>query len=170
MRACGGISLGGMQTRATATQKGYGWRWQKLSAAVLRRDNYICHYCGGHATTTDHIIPKAQGGSDAWDNLVASCRRCNGAKGTRNAPKPIEKPRERFSRRMLTNNDRSMRTLATRYEANGEARGPLRFFRESADDPPPGLRETNVDRSPAQENGEAKLERLGRLLSRSVNS
>jgi 5-methylcytosine-specific restriction endonuclease McrA len=86
----------------TTTARGYGWRWQRLSAAVLRRDRHVCRYCGGHATTADHIVPKSKGGTDSMNNLVAACRSCNGSKGDRDAPKPIEQPRPRFSRRTLT--------------------------------------------------------------------
>lgn len=91
-----------LATGKTTTARGYGAKWQRLSAAVLRRDHHICRYCGGHATTTDHIVPKSKGGTDTWENLVACCRSCNGSKGNRSAPKPIERPRPRFSRRTLT--------------------------------------------------------------------
>jgi 5-methylcytosine-specific restriction endonuclease McrA len=90
------------QRHCGTTARGYGWRWQKLSAAVLRRDHHICRYCGGHATTTDHIIPKSKGGTDTSDNLAACCRRCNGSKQDKQGPKPIAKPRPRFSRQTLT--------------------------------------------------------------------
>lgn len=33
--------------------------------------------CGGYATHVDHIQPRMYGGTDTWDNLRASCRRCN---------------------------------------------------------------------------------------------
>lgn len=37
-----------------------------------------CHYCGEpKAKTEDHIVPKALGGTDAYINRVAACRRCN---------------------------------------------------------------------------------------------
>jgi 5-methylcytosine-specific restriction endonuclease McrA len=87
--------------RGTTTQRGYGWRWQRLSAIVLRRDGYVCRHCGGRATTADHVVPRSKGGTDALDNLVAACRSCNGSKGNRAAPRPIERPRARFSRRTL---------------------------------------------------------------------
>jgi 5-methylcytosine-specific restriction endonuclease McrA len=32
------------------------------------------------ATTVDHIIPVAKGGTDDLDNLVAACKRCNFSK------------------------------------------------------------------------------------------
>lgn len=44
---------------------------------VLRRDNYSCAYCGKHATTIDHVVPKSKGGESSWTNVVASCRKCN---------------------------------------------------------------------------------------------
>lgn len=91
-----------MTSKPSTTARGYGWRWQKLSAEVLRRDRNICRYCGAHATTVDHIVPKTRGGTDAWDNLAACCRRCNGSKQDKPRPKPIEKPRPRFSRQRLT--------------------------------------------------------------------
>jgi 5-methylcytosine-specific restriction endonuclease McrA len=50
---------------------------------LLERDNYTCQYCGQKKMplTIDHIIPKASGGKDSWDNLVAACRSCNQKKG-----------------------------------------------------------------------------------------
>lgn len=44
---------------------------------VLRRDNYTCGYCGRSATTIDHVLPRAQGGTTTWLNCVAACRECN---------------------------------------------------------------------------------------------
>lgn len=57
--------------------------WEALRQAVLERDQGICHYCQGIATTADHIIPKSKGGEDRMDNLVASCRPCNARKGAK---------------------------------------------------------------------------------------
>jgi 5-methylcytosine-specific restriction endonuclease McrA len=51
--------------------------------AVFIRDDYTCQYCGHQAENVDHVVPKTQGGSHAWDNVVASCRRCNTKKGGR---------------------------------------------------------------------------------------
>jgi len=47
--------------------------------SVLARDHYTCQYCGvkGKDLTIDHVLPKWAGGPHTWDNLVASCRRCN---------------------------------------------------------------------------------------------
>lgn len=57
-----------------------GSKWKKLRLQILARDNHTCQYCGSEATTIDHIIPKAKGGSDTESNLIASCRTCNTAK------------------------------------------------------------------------------------------
>lgn len=50
---------------------------------VLRRDGQRCGYCGGTATTIDHVMPRSRGGADSWENLVACCLRCNNVKGDR---------------------------------------------------------------------------------------
>lgn len=47
---------------------------------ILRRDGYTCVYCGGYASTIDHIIPKSRGGGDTWGNLAAACVEHNQAK------------------------------------------------------------------------------------------
>jgi len=50
---------------------------------VLRRDSQRCGYCGGSASTIDHVIPRSRGGADSWENLIACCLRCNNIKGDR---------------------------------------------------------------------------------------
>ncbi len=54
---------------------------------LFRRDGYLCMYCGKQCTerelTRDHVIPRALGGQDQWNNVVAACRRCNLLKGGR---------------------------------------------------------------------------------------
>jgi len=42
-------------------------------AALMRRDNYKCAYCGRHAETIDHVMPRSRGGQHTWENCVASC-------------------------------------------------------------------------------------------------
>ena len=50
---------------------------------VLRRDAYVCQYCGRHmrVLTIDHVVPRRQGGGHSWKNLVAACAPCNRRKG-----------------------------------------------------------------------------------------
>ncbi|BBX30394.1 HNH endonuclease [Mycolicibacterium alvei] len=50
---------------------------------VLRRDSFVCAYCGGVGDTIDHVIPASRGGQDTWLNLVAACGPCNGRKDNR---------------------------------------------------------------------------------------
>jgi 5-methylcytosine-specific restriction endonuclease McrA len=52
---------------------------------ILKRDNHTCQYCGKNhdPLTTDHVVPKSQGGKESWDNLVTACIRCNNLKGDR---------------------------------------------------------------------------------------
>jgi len=62
---------------------------QDITAAmiqeVLDASNGVCPYCGksfknGHI---DHIIPVSKGGTNARDNLVYCCQRCNLSKGAK---------------------------------------------------------------------------------------
>ena len=39
-----------------------------------------CHYCGGKATTRDHVVPRSRGGTNKPQNLVPACEPCNKAK------------------------------------------------------------------------------------------
>jgi 5-methylcytosine-specific restriction endonuclease McrA len=57
---------------------------------ILLRDEDTCQYCGKRTRdlTLDHIIPRSRGGQSTWENLVASCRACNGKKGNR-LPKEV---------------------------------------------------------------------------------
>ncbi len=54
---------------------------------LFARDRSHCQYCGRHYSTQelsiDHVMPRAQGGKDTWENLVCACIRCNARKGGR---------------------------------------------------------------------------------------
>ena len=54
---------------------------------VLRRDNFMCQYCGRmHPSadlTLDHVLPRSRGGKNTWENVVAACKPCNHRKGNR---------------------------------------------------------------------------------------
>ncbi len=58
---------------------------QPSRANILLRDDETCQYCGKRTRelTLDHIIPRSRGGLSTWENLVASCKACNGKKGNR---------------------------------------------------------------------------------------
>lgn len=51
--------------------------------ALFARDGGRCVYCGGVATSVDHVVPRSRGGKHSWDNVVAACRRCNHMKADR---------------------------------------------------------------------------------------
>jgi 5-methylcytosine-specific restriction endonuclease McrA len=65
-----------------------GMNWSRQ--AVLRRDKYVCAYCGvqpgdkQHGRilarqdfTVDHILPVSRGGKNTWGNTVCACAACN---------------------------------------------------------------------------------------------
>lgn len=74
--------------------------WSK--SGVMKRDGFVCGYRSDHllpdranngfvdlwhahpADTVDHIVPRAKGGRDTWENTVACCRHHNAIKGDRN--------------------------------------------------------------------------------------
>lgn len=52
--------------------------------AVIARDGGVCQYgCGRRGDTIDHVVPRSRGGRHCWENVVASCRKCNGQKDDR---------------------------------------------------------------------------------------
>lgn len=70
----------------------YKNRWMPKIAkfnrkAILKRDYYICQYCGYAGTpnqlSVDHVIPRSCGGSNSFDNCVTCCKPCNSRKGNR---------------------------------------------------------------------------------------
>ena len=68
-----------MRTHKNNTAK---FKAQRLR--VLSRDVNTCYYCGiDNATHVDHVVPKAMGGGDELDNLVAACASCNQRKGSK---------------------------------------------------------------------------------------
>lgn len=64
-------------SRGTTTERGYGAHWRKIRALHLAREP-LCRECGKEdrataATTVDHIVAKAHGGTDADENLQSLC-------------------------------------------------------------------------------------------------
>jgi 5-methylcytosine-specific restriction endonuclease McrA len=59
-------------------------KWKDQRIRVLKRDGYICAYCGQEANQVDHVISRKDGGSHDMDNLVACCASCNSKKGALN--------------------------------------------------------------------------------------
>ena len=52
---------------------------------IFARDKNTCQYCGYKFSRSelnlDHVIPRSQGGTSTWENVVCSCHRCNRKKG-----------------------------------------------------------------------------------------
>jgi len=73
------------QQKGNSTQRGYGYAWQKKRKLILKRDNYLCQPCkrNGHltqASEVDHILQKADGGTDSANNLQSICNPCHKSK------------------------------------------------------------------------------------------
>lgn len=74
-------------SRKSRQERGYGAEHDRMRAALLRREP-LCRECKKHgriraATIADHIIPKAQGGTDDEDNYQPLCKLCSDAKTAR---------------------------------------------------------------------------------------
>jgi 5-methylcytosine-specific restriction endonuclease McrA len=54
---------------------------------IFARDKSTCQYCGHRFSRSelnlDHVVPRAQGGTSTWENVVCSCHECNRRKGGR---------------------------------------------------------------------------------------
>lgn len=91
-------------------------RIQQLSRrSIYIRDNYTCQYCAekfsAHALTLDHVIPRAQGGLNRWENLVTSCKPCNHTKDSR-TPEEAGMKLLRVPRPLTIHTSRGMMRLA----------------------------------------------------------
>jgi len=64
---------------------------------LMERDKWQCQYCGvkppnkkdalhwmkSNALNLDHVVPRSRGGKTTWENVVASCYKCNSKKGSK---------------------------------------------------------------------------------------
>jgi 5-methylcytosine-specific restriction protein A len=71
--------------RLSPFRRGYDAEWRKLRLKFLRSNPYCWDPFRLHgtitlATTVDHILAKAKGGTDAWENLQALCHSCHSRK------------------------------------------------------------------------------------------
>lgn len=80
--------------RGSRHERGYGSAWDKRRERILRRDCGLCQECLRNGVVTsvgdkpysafcDHIVPKAEGGTDDDANLQTLCRSCHTAKTDR---------------------------------------------------------------------------------------
>ena len=57
---------------------------RKAVSCATEKHGERCFYCDGKGELTiEHILPSALGGTDARENLVICCKRCNQDKGAR---------------------------------------------------------------------------------------
>jgi 5-methylcytosine-specific restriction protein A len=68
--------------RGNRHERGYGTAWTKLREVILIRDAGLCQVCLAAGITelaseVDHIVPKAEGGTDSESNLQAISRPCH---------------------------------------------------------------------------------------------
>lgn len=59
-----------------------GSKYKRKKRAILFKNNWSCYYCGrpemeNSRLTLDHVTPKARGGGNRNENLVAACPDCN---------------------------------------------------------------------------------------------
>jgi 5-methylcytosine-specific restriction protein A len=74
----------------------YSGPWAHIRLYVLARDNYLCQIklkgCTTTATTADHIVPLADGGTHDPDNCRAACLHCNSSLGAQLANRRWQRP------------------------------------------------------------------------------
>lgn len=53
--------------------------------ALFQRDGFCCQYCGESPSKleVEHVVPRAQGGKNRWENVTTACRGCNAFKRDR---------------------------------------------------------------------------------------
>lgn len=80
----------GDERRGSRQSRGYGTAWDRLRPIILKRDGYVCQCedCKREgivrpATHVDHIIAKAQGGTDDPSNLQSMNVKCHMRKTAR---------------------------------------------------------------------------------------
>jgi 5-methylcytosine-specific restriction endonuclease McrA len=77
-------SLNDMRRRAIYRQTQAEPIGYKQRAEIALRQGNLCWWCGvsfGDVYHLDHVLPISKGGAHTFDNLVATCRTCNLAKG-----------------------------------------------------------------------------------------
>ena len=75
----------GDKKRGNRYERGYGNDWTKLRNVIMRRDSYLCQVCLAVGRVTpahavDHIVPKANNGTDDPSNLQSICKPCHATK------------------------------------------------------------------------------------------
>lgn len=81
--------------RLSANERGYGPQWKRIRKLALERDKHLCQDCRDKgriapADQVDHIIPKAQGGTDDLSNLRSLCREHHDDKSNRDMGRRVK--------------------------------------------------------------------------------
>lgn len=68
--------------RASRHERGYGSAWDATRIRILKRDRYTCQIGKRKGkihtgNVVDHIVPKAEGGTDDDSNLQTVCDPCH---------------------------------------------------------------------------------------------
>lgn len=74
------------RTKTASSENAQTPEWRRIQPKILDRDGHRCQIryegrCIGTATTVDHVVPVAHGGTNEPSNLRAACRPCNEHKG-----------------------------------------------------------------------------------------
>ena len=83
---CQGHRGEGDKARGSRHQRGYDNRWYKISRYYLAHHPVCADPYNRHsrmtvaATVTDHVVPRAQGGRDVWENFQPLCASCHAYK------------------------------------------------------------------------------------------
>jgi 5-methylcytosine-specific restriction protein A len=77
-------------SRPTAAARGYCTAaWERTRLAVIARDQGVCQLCGmlviGEGGDIDHVLEKANGGTDALENLRLTHRSCHARRHAQDA-------------------------------------------------------------------------------------
>jgi 5-methylcytosine-specific restriction enzyme A len=92
------------QRRGTPAERGLGADHRRIREQVLREER-VCWLCleparPGDPLTADHVVPRAQGGTNTRQNMRAAHRSCNSRRGARTTPghplarnRAVEEPR-----------------------------------------------------------------------------
>ena len=97
-------------SRGSRHERGYGAGWDATRKRILARDCGLCQEClrqgrvkavgdKPYSAWCDHIIPKAEGGTDADDNLQTLCRSCHKAKTDAEKARGVSRAKADTSRR-----------------------------------------------------------------------
>lgn len=76
------------RARGTRQERGYGAGWEERRKRIFARDGGLCQECLRQGRVTpvgdkpysawcDHVVPKAEGGTDDDENLQTLCRDCH---------------------------------------------------------------------------------------------